>query len=187
MQEGRGMDQRSWQWLYAICAVVGSILFFVAVLNRNRALAVVFGALTLGALLFVMLGYQRYVKEHGEEPPSPRRRAWGIGFNVFALIYYAVVGPVAAVTGHPVLVVSALSTGGPVRIPTRASPSGRPVTSQSDEHRPEGKARRQERTAVACGRDGARRRSTTAAGSTRRQPRTTPEAHHMTREPSSRT
>ena len=137
------MDQRSWQWLCAICAVVGSILFFVAVLNRNRALAVVFGALTLGALLFVMLGYQRYVKEHGEEPPSPRRRAWGIGFNVFALIYCAVVGPIAAVTGHPMLVVSALSTGGLcgyqlVRL-LRADPPLRNPTSTDQEGKPEDK------------------------------------------------
>ena len=64
------MDQRSWQWLWAVCAAVGSILVFVVAVNRNIVLAVVFGALTLGALLFVMLGFQKYVKEHGETAES---------------------------------------------------------------------------------------------------------------------
>ena len=107
------MDHRSWQWLWTVCVVVGSILVFVAVLNRNIGLAIVAGVLAFAAVFFVSRGYRKYVKEHGEKQLSPRQRAWGIRFDIFALTYSAVVGTIAAVTGHIWLVLSRPEYRGP--------------------------------------------------------------------------
>jgi MFS family permease len=105
------MKDKAWERLGTGGFLVGAILLFFAFLSRSIVFGVVAGALTLGGLALASIAHQRRVQD-GEPDISPRRRAWLIGICVFALIYCAVVGTIAAVTGHASLVVTALLTTG---------------------------------------------------------------------------